>query len=98
MNSLFHSDIVSIAERAAKNVIENIEPLLDKVMAKHLRHYTDRVLTKEQLAVFLDCSTDAIDKLCQRHGMPYHQKGKRRYFSKNEIIDYFLESNRECES
>ena len=50
----------------------------------------DKVLTKKQVAQLLDKSTDAIDKMCERGQLPFHTKGKHRYFSLKEINDYFL--------
>ncbi|MBR4552391.1 MAG: helix-turn-helix domain-containing protein [Bacteroidaceae bacterium] len=68
---------------------------LAEQIAKHLfslmeNQRNEKVLTKKQMAEYLGVSTDAIDKMCDRGQLPFHTKGKHRYFSQLEILDHFL--------
>ena len=81
MSHLFltRSDISYLAKQIAEELFSLME---------HQRH--EKILTKKQMAEYLGVSTDAIDKMCDRGQLPFHTKGKHRYFSHKEILDHFL--------
>lgn len=81
MSHLFltRSDISYLAKQIAEELFSLME---------HQRN--EKILTKKQMAEYLGVSTDAIDKMCDRGQLPFHTKGKHRYFSHKEILDHFL--------
>ena len=48
----------------------------------------DEVLNLKQVAAMLDKSTDAVVKDAQRGLLPAHKRGKKYYFSKNELTTF----------
>ena len=62
----------------------------DQIREQLAEHYADRVMTKKQVAQYFNTTTAAIEKMCVRGQIPYHTKGKHKFFSHKEIIDYFL--------
>ena len=81
MNRLFltQNDISYLAEQMAKHLFDLMQ-----------HHRDEKVMTQKQMAEYLGVSTDAIDKMCDRGQLPFHTKGKHRYFSHKEILDHFL--------
>ena len=77
---LTQRDISFLAEKIAEKLFELME-----------NHQDEKVLTKKQMAQYLGVSTDAIDKMCDRGQLPFHTKGKHRYFSHKEILDHYLQ-------
>ncbi len=67
--------------------IENIERILQK-QATSAHPQSDELLSVEQAAVFLKLSVPTIYGLVSRREIPSMKKGKRLYFSKQELTNW----------
>lgn len=53
---------------------------------------TDEILTVEGVAKMLGVTVNAIYIRCNKGQIPYKKRGKRLYFSKNALLNYYLGS------
>ena len=74
----------------ATYVSERLFSSMDEKVSQHLHRYNDQILSSKQVAEWLGKTTNYVDQLCKRGQIPFHKVGGRRYFSRNELIDYFL--------
>lgn len=73
--------------KAELNQLANsLKPIIESAMQKT----SDEVLTVETAAKMLDTTPNAIRLRCNRGQMPYKKRGKRLYFSKNELTEFYL--------
>lgn len=64
----------------------SLRPVVEAV----IQQATDEILTVESAAKMLNTTPNAIRLRCNRGQMPYRKRGKRLYFSKNELLKYYL--------
>ena len=69
---------------------DNFSRIIDDA-AILLQRKTDYVMNIKQVADYLDISTDAVRKRCQRGQLPFHRSTSRLYFSRMEIDDAILD-------
>ena len=65
---------------------KSLQPAIDSA----IKQTTDEILTVEGAAEMLDTTPGAIRIRCCRGQMPYQKRGKRLYFSKNALLNYYL--------
>lgn len=80
-----------LARAIASELCRGVEIPLERAVSVHLRKYSDILLTSRQAAEFLGKTKADIDQMCRRNQIPYHKKDGRRFFSRNELIDYFTQ-------
>jgi excisionase family DNA binding protein len=52
------------------------------------------MLTDDEVALYMGCSKETINKLCEKNAFPYYKPGgKTRYFKRVEIEQY-MQGNR----
>lgn len=68
------------------NKVENIERLLQQKTEP--RPEADQLLTIQQAAEFLKLSVPTVYGLVSRSELPVNKRGKRLYFSKQELTDW----------
>lgn len=66
--------------------LERIEHLLLQISKTGSN--SDQILTVSEAAVFLDLSISTIYKMTSSAELPFMKRGKRCYFSKNELLSY----------
>jgi excisionase family DNA binding protein len=74
--TLIHSELVSIKRILLDKATEQTQPA------------NDQLLTISQVAEFLSLSVPTVYGLVSRSAIPCMKKGKRLYFSKDEISDW----------
>lgn len=73
-------ELVTLIENTLKNILEYKKPDIQKE--------TDQLLTIEEIADFLHLSRPTIYSLVSRSEIPCMKKGKRLYFSKDEVTEW----------
>lgn len=82
--------------------LSNIESLILDI--KHKPSLTsenqnsDKLLTVEEAADFLNLTKPTIYSKVSKGELPYMKKGKRLYFSKDELLDYIKSGRKETKS
>ncbi len=69
--------------------LENIEQILLNKSTKE-QEREDEILSVEQAAEFLGLSKPTLYSKNSRGELPYFKRGKRVYYSKNDLIDYLI--------
>lgn len=75
-----------------KAEIDQIARRLEPVIEKAMQSATDEVLTVKKTAEMLGVSKWGIYTRVQNKQIPYTKKNGRLYFSKNAIINYYINS------
>lgn len=65
---------------------KSLQPAIDSA----IKQTTDEILTVEGAAKMLNVTPNAIHCRCKTGKMPYQKRGKRLYFSKNALLNYYL--------
>lgn len=73
-----------------KAELNQLASSLRPVVEAAIQQATDEILTVESAAEMLNTTPNAIRLRCNRGQMPYQKRGKRLYFSKNELLKYYL--------
>lgn len=68
--------------------VNSIEGLLQKLQTTQIQPEQSELLTIQQAADILKLSVPTIYGLVSRAEIPYAKKGKRLYFSKQELLDW----------
>ena len=63
--------------------------MLAEEIAKHLP-VQDELLNKNQVAEMLNISPLTVVRKASKGELPYHQRGRKFYFSKKEITETYL--------
>lgn len=75
--------------------INKLAKALSKEVAEIVREATiqahDEIFTVKDAADFLKLKPAAIYKAIQEKRIPFHKKDKTYYFSKQELLSYYLE-------
>ena len=79
-----------LAEYLSEEIFGKFDKTMEERFKAHLLHYVDEILTTKQVCEMLGKSKSVIDQMCKRGKIPFHKKDGLRYFSKNELIDYFF--------
>lgn len=67
--------------------------LIAEKVAELIHIKNDELLTAKQCAEWLGVSVDTLHSRCSRGHIPYHKKHKTLYFSKNEVMRYYLKDD-----
>lgn len=73
-----------------KAELNQLASSLKPVVEAAIQQVTDEILTVESAAKMLNVTPNAIHCRCKAGKMPYQKRGKRLYFSKNELLKYYL--------
>lgn len=82
--------------------LSNIESLIldikHKPSSTEEKSQSDQLLTVDQAAKFLNLTKPTIYSKVSKGELPYMKKGKRLYFSKDELLEYIKSGKKETNS
>ena len=87
---------VSVAEVLIREISSSVAEAFARSTAEEIRKMTDTILTDEDVCEMIQKSKSTIKRMCndENDPMPVHEKLGTRYYSKNEVMDYFTEKNK----
>ena len=91
MKALPNHVTLDIAEKTAYCLEKSIGKIIRSALNETVKRYTDQVMTREQVAEYFGMTVAQISQMCHRGQIPFHKKGRKVFFSKNDLIDFFLD-------
>lgn len=73
-----------------KAELNQLAKILQPYIEAAIRQTTDEILTVDGAAKMLNVTPNAIHCRCKTGKIPYQKRGKRLYFSKNALLQYYL--------
>ena len=78
--------------------VNEIKQLLIKQQDQTNTEQSEKLLTVQETAKFLNLKVPTIYSKCSRNELPFMKRSKRLYFSRTELLNYLKEGRRKSKS